>query len=67
MCKGIEGYAENFADKKLRKQQDEIIKKHLYLLGNGTLSIEEVAEMCNTSVEHVEKVREELEEEMIPV
>lgn len=56
-CKGIEGYAENFADKKLREQQDEIIKKHLYLLDNGTLSIKEVAEMCNTTVEHVEEIR----------
>lgn len=64
MCKGIEGYAENFADKKLRKQQDEIIKS---MLMEEDISLEKIARWCKTTVEHVEKVREELEEEKVSV
>lgn len=62
MCKSVQEYAEGFAQKREEEQLHEIIKS---MLLDGEFSIEKIARLCHTSVEHVEKVQKELE--MIPV
>ena len=54
MCKSIEDFAQEYA----QEREKEIIKN--LLLENDGSSVEKIARLCNTSVECVRKVQEEL-------
>lgn len=59
-CRGIEGYAENFAVKCVKEQQIALIKK---LLWRGIESDEEIANLSCASVNLVKEVQMEIEKE----
>lgn len=59
-CRGIEGYAENFAAKCVKEQQITLIKK---LLRRGIGSIEEIADISCVSVNFAKEVQMEIEKE----
>jgi hypothetical protein len=62
MCKSIESYAQEYAREYAKEyaqeREKEIIKNHL--LENDGYSIEKIARLCNTSVDFVKEVQEEL-------
>ena len=58
MCKSIESYAQEYAQEREKAYAKEIIKNHL--LENDGYSIEKIARLCNTSVDFVKEVQEEL-------
>ena len=58
MCKSIESYAQEYAREYAQGREKEIIKNHL--LENDGYSIEKIARLCNTSVDFVKEVQEEL-------
>ena len=59
-CKGVEGYAENFAAKCVKEQQITLIKK---LLRRGIGSDEEIANISCASVELVKEIQREIEKD----
>ena len=58
MCKSIESYAQEYAREYAQEREKEIIKN--LLLENDGYSIEKIARLCNTSVDFVKEVQEEL-------
>ena len=54
MCKSIESYGKLLVE----EEKEKIIKNHL--LENDGYSIEKIARLCNTSVDFVKEVQEEL-------
>lgn len=59
-CKGVEGYAENFAARCVKEQQRLLIKK---LLQRGIGSVEEIANISCASVDLVKEVQMEMEKD----
>ena len=57
MCKSIESYAQEYAREYAQGREKEIIKN---LLVRNEDSIEEIASICNTSVDFVKEVQKEL-------
>ena len=57
MCKSIESYAREYAQEREKENTKGIIKN---LLLRNEDSIEEIASICNTSVDFVKEVQEEL-------
>ena len=58
MCKSIESYAQEYAREYAQGREKEIIRN--LLLENDGYSIEKIARLCNTSVDFVKEVQEEL-------
>ena len=66
MCKSIESYAQEYAReyaKEYAQEREKVYAKEIirnHLLENDGYSIEKIARLCNTSVDFVKEVQEEL-------